>query len=400
MLSGAPFRNADEGQSHDLCHSCIQFNSSSAMFSYPSCPILPTRDLVLDDHGSSPTMHSGASVRTREDEKISLAAWESVVAGHIQRLEFLRFDGTSDPLWWIHRCECYFRAHRSLENKRVMYAAFHLLDDAQLWYHRLPNNGGPSTWEQFVLLIAARFGSQFTGKPLSTPTLGGDAAAREGMNDNNVLFKVVGKGDDALHADDGSSERGVGNDGILVVGEGDDALPTDDDSGALRADGGSDTTVLVIGAIGVGSSLGVICRVIGGGGANLDVGTLCMGGGNIILSLGDLSTGVRCLSGGSGALATRKGGGILHAGGGILGTHSCGGPDHVVIHDLPESDAFTTAAPPLCAHKESCWSFMLHPGRCSTSNLTHHQRYKMLLSLSESGWGPPVSGWGQSEQEE
>jgi hypothetical protein len=66
-------------------------------------------------------------------------------------IKFLRFDGTGDPLRWIHHCECYFCVRRTPENKHVAYAAFHLLDDTQLWYHRLPDNGGPPTWEQFVL---------------------------------------------------------------------------------------------------------------------------------------------------------------------------------------------------------------------------------------------------------
>jgi hypothetical protein len=85
--------------------------------------------------------------------------------------------------------------------------------------------------------------------------------------------------------------------------------------------------------------------------------------------------GQRCLTGSSNALAVGKGDDVVPAtGGGILGTRSGSGRDHVVIHDVPARGAFTTAAPPLCAHKESCWSFTLLPGRCSTSDLTHYQR--------------------------
>jgi hypothetical protein len=74
------------------------------------------------------------------------------------RIEFPRFDGTSDPLQWIHRCGCYFRARRTPDGKCIVYAAFYLLDDAQVWFHQLPDDGRPPTWEHFVLLIAARFG--------------------------------------------------------------------------------------------------------------------------------------------------------------------------------------------------------------------------------------------------
>jgi hypothetical protein len=120
------------------------------MFSYPpTLPICAGDNLVLDGQGFASAMNSGAGVGTREEKREFLLA-------EILWLDFPRFDGNGDPLPWIHCCECYFRDCRTPENKRIAYAAFHLLDDAQLWYHRLPD--GSPTWEQFVLLIAARFG--------------------------------------------------------------------------------------------------------------------------------------------------------------------------------------------------------------------------------------------------
>jgi hypothetical protein len=103
--------------------------------------------------------------------------------------------------------------------------------------------------------------------------------------------------------------------------------------------------VLVV--IGDGT-LGVICSdnsvTIGdggsitiGGGKNLDVDALRVGGDDSILGMGDLGTDDQCSSGDSGALAAGKGSNILRAGddvilaagGGILGMHSGGGPDYV-----------------------------------------------------------------------
>jgi hypothetical protein len=289
-------------------------------------------------------------------------------------VKFLRFDGTSDPLLCIYRCECYFHAWRTSESRRVAYAAFHLLDDAQLWYHHLPDNDGPPTWEQFVLLIAAQFRLQFTGKPPSTPTLGGDTVTQEGTTDNSVLFKVVGKGNGALPMDDDSG-----------------ALRVDDDNNVLS--GNDNTTISIIGAIGAGSSLdaGDVLVAISGSsaigvissssGTNLSAGALCVGGEDNILSASNLGTGDRCLSGGNGALAAGKGSDMLHvgnsgiptAGGTILSMGNCGDPDHIVIYNLLVPEAFTTASSPFCAHKESRWSFSLLPDtrRVNLDGTTH-----------------------------
>jgi hypothetical protein len=56
------------------------------------------------------------------------------------KLEFPKFDDTSDPLPWLNRCERYFLIRRTPEHQRVAFAAFYLLDDVQLWFHRLELN--------------------------------------------------------------------------------------------------------------------------------------------------------------------------------------------------------------------------------------------------------------------
>jgi hypothetical protein len=244
-------------------------------------------------HGSSPTMHFGADIKTGEDKKKILLAellhrCDSILetlGTTWERIEFPRFDGTRDPLQWIHRCECYFRNRWTPENKRVMYATFHLLDGAQLWYHRLP--GSPPTWEQFVLLIAARFRTQITlgggnsagdiqdegnktlyvdGNNIVTIACSLDGALRAGDCDggaydaNNVLHnpEVAGDSgihamdndDDVLHKDDGGSILYMGGDvrnqgslggaiGATIIG---------DSTGKDDPEGGSD--VLGVGADG------------------------------------------------------------------------------------------------------------------------------------------------------
>jgi hypothetical protein len=75
----------------------------------------------------------------------------------VHKVKFLKYDGTSDPLPWLNRCDRYFAVQRTPENKKVMYASLHLLDVTQLWFHRLELNNGPPNWTRFILLIQIRF---------------------------------------------------------------------------------------------------------------------------------------------------------------------------------------------------------------------------------------------------
>jgi hypothetical protein len=81
------------------------------------------------------------------------------------KLEFSKFDGTSDPLPWLNRCERYFLVRRTPEHQRVAFAAFYPLDDAQLWFHRLELNDG-RTWPQFIQLVNALFGPPLPDSPV------------------------------------------------------------------------------------------------------------------------------------------------------------------------------------------------------------------------------------------
>jgi hypothetical protein len=48
----------------------------------------------------------------------------------------------------------------------VAFVAFYLLDDAQLWFHRMELNDGRSTWPQFVQLVNAHFGPPLIDSPI------------------------------------------------------------------------------------------------------------------------------------------------------------------------------------------------------------------------------------------
>jgi hypothetical protein len=79
------------------------------------------------------------------------------------KLDFPKYYGTVDPLPWLNRCEHYFHVRQTPDHKRVSYALFHLLDDAQLWFHRMELNG---PWLEFTRLINTWFGPPMTDTPL------------------------------------------------------------------------------------------------------------------------------------------------------------------------------------------------------------------------------------------
>jgi hypothetical protein len=114
-------------------------------------------------------------------------------ADPLQPLEFPRFDATGEPFSWLIDYEKYFHARRTPDHKRVTYVSFYLLDDVQLWYYRLPNNGSPPTWDRFVKLVINQFTLPFTVTPSSKPTLGDGTTAPEGAG-NNTILAACGEG--------------------------------------------------------------------------------------------------------------------------------------------------------------------------------------------------------------
>jgi hypothetical protein len=45
-----------------------------------------------------------------------------------KKWDFPRFDGTSDPMLFLNKCDAYFRQHRTMVEERVLMASYHLDD--------------------------------------------------------------------------------------------------------------------------------------------------------------------------------------------------------------------------------------------------------------------------------
>jgi hypothetical protein len=50
------------------------------------------------------------------------------------KIQFPSFDGESDPLTWLNKCDNYFRGHRVSEDEKVWMASLHLDGTATEWY--------------------------------------------------------------------------------------------------------------------------------------------------------------------------------------------------------------------------------------------------------------------------
>lgn len=83
-----------------------------------------------------------------------------------QKLDFPRYDGKSDPLIFINRCESYFHQQRIMEEEKVWMAGFNLEDGAQMWWIQVQHDEGIPSWRRFTELLHLRYGPPLRSAPL------------------------------------------------------------------------------------------------------------------------------------------------------------------------------------------------------------------------------------------
>ncbi|XP_068657970.1 uncharacterized protein [Aristolochia californica] len=82
------------------------------------------------------------------------------------KLDFPMYDGSFDPLIWLHKYDNFFSNQGTLPEGKVQLAAFHMLDEALLWFHQFKNEFVVYDWEFFKENYMLRFGPPLCSNPV------------------------------------------------------------------------------------------------------------------------------------------------------------------------------------------------------------------------------------------
>jgi hypothetical protein len=83
-----------------------------------------------------------------------------------QKLDFPKFDGKTDPLIFLSRCESYFHQHRIMAEEHVWMAGYDLEEGAQMWWIQVQTDEGIPSWQRFKDLLNLRYGPPLRSAPL------------------------------------------------------------------------------------------------------------------------------------------------------------------------------------------------------------------------------------------
>jgi len=83
-----------------------------------------------------------------------------------KKWDFPRYDGTTDPLLFLNKCDAYFRQHRTMAEERVLIASYHLDEAAQQWFMQLQDEEATPSWGHFKDRLNLRFGPPLRSAPM------------------------------------------------------------------------------------------------------------------------------------------------------------------------------------------------------------------------------------------
>jgi hypothetical protein len=99
--------------------------------------------------------------------KSSVESSHGAAALPAHKLRFPKFDGTDNPLVWLHKGEEFFHAYDMLSLLMVWTTSFYLDGAASQWYYSWEKNlGSAPSWEEFFAGVNRRFGPPDRANPL------------------------------------------------------------------------------------------------------------------------------------------------------------------------------------------------------------------------------------------
>lgn len=109
--------------------------------------------------GMSSSIHSIHNQELRRRGDIRPYVDARSVGGMVPRyvkIDFPVFDGSKDPLSWLHICNQFFLNQQTHEDK-VGIASFHLIGKAQLWFYKMSREEPRIPWATFKEYWNMRF---------------------------------------------------------------------------------------------------------------------------------------------------------------------------------------------------------------------------------------------------
>jgi hypothetical protein len=98
-------------------------------------------ETLQDRASSSETSSGGRAERQRDLDR----------PPKFQKLDFPRYDDKSDPMFFINKCESYFRQQRTMAEERVWMASYQLEGVAHMWSIQLQEDEGTPPWGRFII---------------------------------------------------------------------------------------------------------------------------------------------------------------------------------------------------------------------------------------------------------
>lgn len=106
---------------------------------------------MVGNKATSPPRTSSPMTINHQDS--TLAAIPKVV-----RLEFTRFKG-ENPSSWVYKVHQFLQLYNTPPNQKILLAAYHMEDEALVWFQDAEESGQFTSWEAFVRALHVRFGA-------------------------------------------------------------------------------------------------------------------------------------------------------------------------------------------------------------------------------------------------